>query len=157
MSFGWLGGLMSLFPEVLHGRQQAINDNWNDEKNFGSVQAQQDANAYNEATFAPRVGNEFLGYNKNYYDMLDKGMQTAQGMAAHPGRMTYNWTMSQYAPQLSLNKVMTQGLEPYIAMQIPFIQSGQEAPASIMELYNRIWGPQGYAPAAAAPSALGRR
>lgn len=167
MGFGWLGGLMSLMPGYLEGQRQAIKDNWYDLDMFGKVQQQQDTNAFNEATFAPRVGNQFIGFNDNYYGMLDKGMQTAQAMAAHPGRMTYNRTMSAYSPQLSLTKVMTEGMTPFLAMQQPYVQSGQQAPQSISDMWNSIWGGtywdnrpgtywDGSAPVGGTPSAIRR-
>lgn len=112
MSFGWLGGFASAFgralPGFVEGDRQANADNWSDLTNFNNVQAGQLKNAYEEATFEPRVGTQNLLYENGKLGLYDHSMQTALGIENFPSYLTQARVLGQYAPELAQMQAMQQ-------------------------------------------------
>lgn len=49
------GAIGSMLPGYVEGQRNAIKDNWDDLQNYNTVQAGQIQNAFDEATFHPRI------------------------------------------------------------------------------------------------------
>lgn len=134
MSFGWLGGLMSLMPGYLQGRQQAISDNWTDLEKFNQVQAGQIKNAVSEATAPDEIGKSHLGYDDAYYNTLANAMLAAQGMALHPGKMYQNTALSYMAPDMFMDQLARNRLTTSMAMDTA-AKGGWPVPGWAKEFY----------------------
>lgn len=128
------GAFGRLLPGYMQGEQQAIKDNWYDLNQYNQVQAGQIQNAWDEATFNPR-----LTMVQHAVDMSDMGVQNAGmdylvNLAALPGRLgsadvysAFNpWAQRMaYEAQMQnpalfsnqLGQSVAWGLEPYRPVQ----------------------------------------
>lgn len=101
MSLSFLGNLASLLPGYVQGQRQAVQDNWTDLQNYNNVQAGQQANAFTEATWQPRLDmvrdaalNSTMGIWGN---VMDLGVKAS----GWPGAMSYAQAGSAAAPYLA--------------------------------------------------------
>ena len=70
-----------LFTSYINGRRQAVADNWQDLSNYNQIAAGQLNNAFNMATFDPRVrSTEALAQSNEQANALG-GAQTDQALA----------------------------------------------------------------------------
>lgn len=117
MSFSFLGSLASLLPGYVQGQRMAVNDNWSDLMKYNQAQQGQQANAFTEATWQPRLD---MFYNSAY----DSKMNTAGNFMdlmtkwwALPGMMGSSMVDSTYGPiarwQAYQNGFQLGGQNPY--------------------------------------------
>lgn len=92
LNFGSLfSALARVLPGYVEGQRQAIQDNWQDLKNYNDIQAGQFNNAFAAATWDPRLANVWNQAAVNAMNTELSGMNLAQAQAAHPGIMSRNW------------------------------------------------------------------
>lgn len=104
----FLGALSSLLPGYIQGRRQAIQDNWQDLQNYNNIQAGQQANAFTEATWQPRLDMFYDNARLNNLRLLQGGMGTALMAAGFP-RQYWNAQMgNMYGPAIDNMNYMAQ-------------------------------------------------
>ena len=100
MAFNFLGGLSSLLPGYVEGREKAIRSNFQDMKDYNQVQQGQVSNLYDIATFSNNVERDNiqtelanLTADRNFADMVLYWM-------GFPGQMAQQQAFSMSAPFL---------------------------------------------------------
>ena len=96
---GFFSSLGQLLPGYTEGRQEAIEDNWNDMNQFNQVLAGQTENAFNLETFDERARMMRDAAERSYYGALNDAMTLQLNQAYQPMRMTYATMASRYAPE----------------------------------------------------------
>lgn len=118
MSFSFLSGLANLLPGYIQGRQKAIEDNWNDLNQYNKVQSGQIQNAFNEATFAPRVDMVNTNANMGQLGYLNDLWTTQLNQARMPGLMTQVGVQNAFAEPAAYMQMMQQWMPMLYGMQL---------------------------------------
>lgn len=100
MAFNFLGGLSSLLPGYVEGREKAIRSNFQDMNDYNQVQQGQVSNLYDIATFRNNVERDNiqteladLSADRNFADMVLYWM-------GFPGQIAQQQSFSMAAPYL---------------------------------------------------------
>ena len=100
MSFSFLGGLASLLPGYFQGQRMANQDNWQDLMNYNNVQAGQQANAFTEATWQPRLNMMRNSWMDSTFNTLGNMLLARQALLQQPYEEWRRSALSYYGPQL---------------------------------------------------------
>ena len=118
LNFGFLGNLSRALPGYIEGQRQAVQDNWQDLKNWNEVYSGQLGNMYAAETFQDRLSRE-----RDLAALSQMGVE--QGRAnldllrrRLPGEQWASDFMSAWRPQSELDKLHY----AYMMMNNPFIQ-----------------------------------
>lgn len=85
LNFGSLfSALARVLPGYVEGQRQAIQDNWQDLKNYNDVQAGQFTNAFSAATWDPRLANVWNQAKVNALNTILSGRNAALQIQAYP-------------------------------------------------------------------------
>lgn len=124
MSFSFLGALANLMPGYIQGRRQAVQDNWQDLKNYNDIQAGQQANAFTEATWQPRLDMFFDNANLNNLRLRRGIMDYNIARTYYPGQLDQGWMYSQNAGlnQYWQNQMQNQAIQQMLGNRNLFQQ-----------------------------------
>lgn len=123
---GFFSSLGQLLPGYTEGRQQAIEDNWQDMSNFNDVLGGQVNNAFTMETFEPRAQMMEDAARNSYLGYLNNAMTTQVNQAYQPARLAYSTVASRYAPEIAGNMYNAQ------RGQAAFLSGWYEDPYSAM-------------------------
>ena len=108
---GFFSSLGQLLPGYTEGRQDAIEDNWNDMNQFNQVLAGQTENAFNLETFDERARMMRDAAERSYYGALNDAMTLRTNMAFQPGRESFGLAYSLMAPETALDTYRAQAAQ----------------------------------------------
>ena len=104
MAFNLLGTLANIgrvLPGYMQGYRMATQDNWNDFQQYNQAQAGQIRNAFDEATFNPKVRMVDYDAMNREFGTFHNAMQTALEGERFPYMLQQNEIMSQFLPYLA--------------------------------------------------------
>ena len=132
-SFGSLfSAIGRLLPGFVEGERLAIRDNWNDLNQYNQVQQGQMDNAFQFATFEPRLNNVWYQSAVNELNARRHGMDYAEYAAGHQGRLDREATMGANLGPLTAQQIgalqaqlarMARGASGY-GLALPGMNSG---------------------------------
>lgn len=116
---GFFGGIGRVLPGYTTGYRSAISDNWNDLNQYNQVQAGQIRNAFEEATFNPRLSMAWDAATNYQAGMHNNLMNLALQRALFPGQYRATEIAGAYMPwQQALAGAM--GLQSGWGMSWPY-------------------------------------
>lgn len=119
MSFSFLGALANLMPGYIQGQRQAVQDNWQDLQNYNNVQSGQQANAFTEATWQPRLDMFNNQARRSGLSLINDVMNTNVNWAWYPGQFYRGMIASQFAPQQAYQDNLMQMMAQSYYMRNP--------------------------------------
>lgn len=143
MNFGsLLGALSSVLPNYVQGQRMANQDNWNDLKNYNNVQAGQYANAFNAATWQPRLNMFHNQATNSMFNTWANMLNTAAHTAWFPYNVMQGQMFSANAWPLAQvqvggiasawnNPLFAQAMMGNRQQQNPFMMGGAQPPSAL--------------------------
>lgn len=99
MAFGsLLGALSRVLPGYMEGNRQAVQDNWRDLNQYNQVQAGQQANAWTEAVWQPRLDMMYDSAWNSKINATGNLMDLGTKFAYWPASIYQGQAISQMAP-----------------------------------------------------------